>query len=181
MKNFASSKALRSIPYGIFIKMSTIRSPEHGSELRRCAMTGLQSRGIGRPPISSAAHIVGKVNIGNCRTTANQTRLSSVISMRRAKRTVLTFRLGENKPHGKEIIMARYTRRRTTRAPARRARRTGYSARSGRYAAPRRRTVSRRRSTSRRSSTPRTIRIVVQTVGASPTNQSSVVPLRAQF
>ena len=160
--------------------MSTTRSAEHGSEPRRCVMTGLQFRGIGSSPISNAAHIVGKVNIGNCRTTANQRRLSSVISMRRTRRTVLTFRLGENKPHGKEIIMARYTRRRTTRAPARGARRTGYSARSSRYAAPRRRSVSRRRSTARRSS-PRTIRIVVQTVGASPTNQSSVVPLRAQF
>jgi len=76
--------------------------------------------------------------------------------------------------------MARYTRRRTTRRPARGSTRSRYGASRGRYAAPRRRTVSRRRSSSR-SGGGRTIRIVVQTVGATPTNQASVVPLRAQF
>lgn len=56
--------------------------------------------------------------------------------------------------------------------------RSSYRARSAR-AAPRRRS----RRVSRRSASPRTIRIVVQTVGASPVNgvQSSVQPLRAQF
>lgn len=68
-------------------------------------------------------------------------------------------------------------RRRTTRGSYSRGR-SSYRASSAR-AAPRRRS----RRVSRRSSSPRTIRIVVQTVGASPVNgvQSSVQPLRAQF
>lgn len=69
-----------------------------------------------------------------------------------------------------------YRRRRTTR---RSSARTGYS-RGRTYTArrSRRTTRSRRSSVSRR---PQTVRIVVQTVGATPTNQSSVVPLRAMF
>lgn len=69
-----------------------------------------------------------------------------------------------------------YRRRRSTR---RTAGRTGYS-RGRTYSARR----TRRPSRSRRSSVsrrPQTVRIVVQTVGAAPTNQSSVVPLRAMF
>lgn len=67
--------------------------------------------------------------------------------------------------------------RRTTRG-AYSGRRSSYRARSTR-AAPRRRS----RRMSGRSGGGRTIRIVVQTVGASPVSgvQSSVQPLRAQF
>lgn len=69
-----------------------------------------------------------------------------------------------------------YGRRRSTR---RTAGRTSYS-RGRTYSARR----TRRPSRSRRSSVsrrPQTVRIVVQTVGATPTNQASVVPLRAMF
>lgn len=69
-----------------------------------------------------------------------------------------------------------YRRRRSTRSTRGR---TSYS-RGRSYTArrPRRSTGRRRSSVSRR---PQTVRIVVQTVGASPSNQSSVVPLRAMF
>ena len=69
-----------------------------------------------------------------------------------------------------------YRRRRSTR---RTSGRTSYS-RGRAYSARRTRrpTRSRRSSVSRR---PQTVRIVVQTVGATPSNQSSIVPLRAMF
>lgn len=69
-----------------------------------------------------------------------------------------------------------YRRRRTTR---RSSARTGYS-RGRSYSARRTRRPARgrRSSVSRR---PQTVRIVVQTVGATPSSQSSVVPLRAMF
>lgn len=73
--------------------------------------------------------------------------------------------------------MAYRTRRRSTR------RSSGYS-RGRSYGAPRRRraTTSRRRGSVRRASRPQTVRIVVQTVGASPAaQQSAVSPLRAMF
>lgn len=74
--------------------------------------------------------------------------------------------------------MARYSRRRTTRAAPRYGRRASYSRGYGRRAPTRRRSVRRGRS---RSASPRTVRIVVQTVGATPVGQSSVSPLRAMF
>lgn len=73
--------------------------------------------------------------------------------------------------------MARYTRRRSTRAAPRYGRRASYSRGRARAAPRRRRAVSRRRS----GGSARTVRIVVQTVGAAPTGQASVMPLRAMF
>lgn len=73
--------------------------------------------------------------------------------------------------------MAYRPRRRTSRrAPAR-----SYAPRRRAVSTRRRRTTSRRRGGSMRGSN-RTVRIVVQTVGASPAMpQTSVVPLKAMF
>ena len=73
--------------------------------------------------------------------------------------------------------MARYTRRRTYRSRTRYAPRRSSYRRS--YARPRRRTYSRRRS----SAGSRTIRLVVQTVAASPValGMKGAVPVRARF
>jgi len=68
-------------------------------------------------------------------------------------------------------------RRRT----ASRTRRASSSTRRGSYSRSRTRAPARRRSR-RVSSSPRTVRIVVQTVGASPvTPQATVQPMRAMF
>lgn len=72
-----------------------------------------------------------------------------------------------------------YRRRRASRS---RTSRASYSARGRSYAGRRTRRAPARRRRVSRSGGGRTVRIVVQTVGASPvTGQSSVVPLRAMF
>lgn len=73
--------------------------------------------------------------------------------------------------------MARYSRRRTSRAPARGRSRRSYGRSSARYTAPRR-----RRSSVRSAGRAKTVRIVVQTVGAgNAPAQASISPLRAMF